>query len=387
MSSSTALKITTFSPAIVRDSKSNGIHVEYSVYDPIADTMIRKRVKFARLLKACKSKREKLIFAQKIADELNKKLSGGWSPLTQTDDGRLYTPIAELKEVFLKSKKREGCRDTTITNYTSFTNLFLTWCEDNGLARKFSGTFLRRDAVEYMDYIASKENGNRSYNNTLKALRSFWSWAVEHCYAKENPFVGIKLLPKTKKHRGLIDADTRKKILAFFDSTNPQMSIVCMLVYHSAIRPIEAHLIQMKDIDIERRRILIPAENAKNGKVRSATLSRQLISRLEPIVRKHEDSPMMYLFGKGNMEPNESPIAKSYFGKLWVRMRDALGLPDTMQLYSLRDSGLTDLIHAGVDPLTVQHHADHSSLEIQNLYTDHYDPDLNNKIYENVPDF
>lgn len=349
--------------------------------------MERKRVKFARMLKAYRSKRDKIIFAQSIADELNRKLAGGWTPLTQTDDGRLYTPISELRNVFLKAKKREGCRDTTLVSYTSMTGLFLDWCEESGRARKFSGTFLRRDAVEYMDYIAEKSNGNRSYNNTVKMLRAFFSWALEHCYCKENPFNGIKLLPKQKKHRGLIDAPTRKKILAYFDSTNEQMSIVCMLVYHSAIRPIEAHLIQMKDIDIDRRRIFIPEDNAKNGHSRSATLSKQLIDRLTPIVERYKDSPRMYLFGAGNLEPNEVPIAKSYFGKLWVRMRNALGLPDTMQLYSLRDSGISDLIHSGVDPLTVQHHADHSSLDIQHIYTDHYDPNLNDKIYNNAPEF
>ena len=58
-----------------------------------------------------------------------------------------------------------------------------------------------------------------------------------------------------------------------------------------------------------------------------------------------------------------------------------------MQMYSLRDSGITDFLHAGIDPLTVQHHADHSSLAVQNIYTDHYDPNLNAIIYEKAPSF
>ncbi len=68
-------------------------------------------------------------------------------------------------------------------------------------------------------------------------------------------------------------------------------------------------------------------------------------------------------------------------------MRNATGLPKEMQLYSLRDTGLTDLLHAGIDQLTVQHHADHSSLAIQNIYTDHYDSGLNEKIYTMAPKF
>ena len=49
---------------------------------------------------------------------------------------------------------------------------------------------------------------------------------------------------------------------------------------------------------------------------------------------------------------------------------------------SLRDTGITDLLHSGVGPLTVQHHADHSSLAIQKIYTDHFDAGLNEKIYK-----
>ena len=87
------------------------------------------------------------------------------------------------------------------------------------------------------------------------------------------------------------------------------------------------------------------------------------------------------------MDPDREPIGKSYFQKSWERMRRATGLPKEMQLYSLRDTGLTDLLHAGVDQLTVQHHADHSSLAIQNIYTDHYDAGLSEKIYSNAPAF
>ena len=68
-------------------------------------------------------------------------------------------------------------------------------------------------------------------------------------------------------------------------------------------------------------------------------------------------------------------------------MRQATGLPKEMQLYSLRDTGLTDLIHAGLDPLTVRQHADHSSLAMTDIYTSHFDPTVNNAVYTAAPAF
>lgn len=328
-----------------------------------------------------------MLAAQKIADELNQRLGGGWTPLHESEDGRLYTPLSELRAKFLAAKEREGVRPTTLMNYTSYTHLFLEWCEDHGMGTRYSGTFLRNDAVRYLDYVSEKGNGNRSYNNTVKALRCFFNWGVEHCYCRENPFEKIKLLPKQRKRRILIDKDTRDRISSYFRREKPQMLLVSMLVYSSAIRPKEIANIQLKHINLEKHYILIEETNAKNHKARCATITREISQIIAPMMERYHNKDY-YLLGTGKqMEPGERPARNNYFAKCWNKMRDELGLPMEMQLYSLRDTGLTDLLHAGVDQLSVQHHADHSSLEIQNIYTDHFDVGLTEKIYYNAPSF
>ena len=386
-SSNSEKKIIKFLPAVVRKAKSVGTYVEYYYYDPMYDTMIRKRVRVTRLTKRCKTKREAAFAAQQVAEEINRRLAGGWSPLQESENARLYTSLPELRSKFLASKKAEGCRDTTMVNYTSMTRLFLEWIENTGRTKKHSGEFMRHDAVAYMDFIMEKGNSNRSFNNTLKCIRCFWEWAKEHCYCNDNPFQHIKYLPKNRKKRILIDSVTRKIIADYFCIKKPPMLIVCQLVYSSAMRPLEIRKIQIKHIDIARRCIVVPDSNAKNGKSRCATLTRQTIELLIPILAANLPADD-YLFGKGiDMAPGPEPSTRNYFRKCWDRMRDRCGLPDEMQLYSLRDSGLTDLLHAGVDQLTVQHHADHSSIAIQNIYTDHFDPGVNEKIFEKAPSF
>lgn len=380
MASSELLKIQNFLPAVVKNNRSMGYYIEYFIYDPVEELMLRKRIRVQKLVKRYKSKRDQQLAAQQVADELNAKLAGGWSPLHESDDSRLYTPIAELRDKFLTAKKREGCRDTTLVNYTSMTKLFLLWCESTGRGRKFSGTFLKADGVCYMDSIMEKGNSNRSYNNTFKALHSFFQWAMDHCYCKENPFSNIKALPKAHKKRVLVDAKTRSAISTYFSENKPLMNIVCKLVYYSALRPLEIQKLHIRDIDTVHHCVVVPEEVAKNGKVRCATLPPDVLEELLPIVAKSEGD--WFLFGEGNMEPAPRAINKGYFRKQWDKMRKALDLPEEMQLYSLRDTGLTDLLHAGVDQLTVQHHADHSSLAMQNIYTNHFDAGLNEKIYK-----
>lgn len=145
-----------------------------------------------------------MLAAQQVADNLNAKLRGVWSPQHQSEDSRLYTPLSVLRERFLSAKEAEECRQTTLVQYGSVTDIWLRWCEDNGHAQKYSGTFLHLEAVRYMDDVMALGNRHRSYNNTLKVMKAFFQWAMEHCYAKENPFAGIKTLKKEKKIRILV---------------------------------------------------------------------------------------------------------------------------------------------------------------------------------------
>lgn len=73
--------------------------------------------------------------------------------------------------------------------------------------------------------------------------------------------------------------------------------------------------------------------------------------------------------------------------KYWDKMRKRLNLSENMVLYSLRDSGMTDMIKNGIDPLSVKQLADHHSLEMTAIYTNHVDPNLQKLIYEHAPKF
>lgn len=387
MSISHLHEVQNFRPAVVRTFNSLGIVVEYYFYDPKADVWVRKRIRLQRVLSGIKGKRERLLAAQEIADRYNEKLRGGWSPLHESEDSRLYTPLPKLRERFLEAKEAEGCRASTLVQYGSVTDIFIRWCEDSGLATRCSGTFLRPDAVRYMDDVLAMKHRHKSYNNTLKVMKSFFAYAVEHCYAQSNPFESVKTLKNQEKLRVPVDADYRKVVTAYYDEHCPAMNIVCQLVYTSAIRPGEIANIRIRDIHIEEHYIVIPAASAKNGHERLAALSPALEVALSSVVYGAKSTDY-YLFSRNaDMTPGPLPVNKQHFQKSWARMRRLTGLPDKMQLYSLRDTGLSDLLKEGVDPLTVKQHADHHSLAMTDIYTSHRDPAVQRKIYDNAPEY
>lgn len=292
-----------------------------------------------------------------------------------------------VRERFVEHKRSEGLRPASLQSYSSMTSLLVEWCKRTGRGRVSCSGFRKIDAVEYLDYIIEKGNSNRNYNNTLKQLKLFFSWCVANCYCESNPFEGLKLRAKTEKRRILIDAESRRRIAEFFREYCPQMLLVCRLIYSSAMRPKEIANIRIQDIDLEARCVHVPPEVAKNRHARNATLSQDLIDELRPVVGRGLPGEW-YLFGSNpGIEPSCRRVALSNFRKKWDVVRERLNLPREMQLYSFRDTGLVDLLHAGVDQLTVRQHADHSSLAMQDIYTSHYDPELNRKIFEAAPEF
>lgn len=373
-------------PAVVKEAANYGFYIEYYVLDPKSDQMVRQRLRCQKIAKRYRTKREQRLAVQAVADEINKKLAKGWSPLHETEDARLYTDIGILREKFLRFKENECIRPATMQSYGCITGIFVRWCEDMGRKGLCSGTFLRQDAVAYLDDLKEDGSTNRNYNNHLKILRTFWGWALSHCYCKENAFATIKGLKNEKKRRILIDAHSRERIGGWCEEHSPPFLLVCQLVYSSAMRPKEFANIQVKHVDLKRHCVVVPGENAKNGKERCATLTPGLVELLAPVV---EGVPgEWFLFGAvEGMGPDEKRVSLARFRKRWDRLREELALPKGMQLYSLRDTGITDLLHAGVDQLTVQHHVDHSSLAMQAIYTDHFDENLNEVIYTKAPKF
>ncbi len=376
-----------FIPATLKETKSEGFLIEYHFRNPLTDTMERRRSYVNKIVKAYKRKSDGIRHAQRIVCEINDKLMNGWMPIFKTEDQRLYTPILKVRDLYLADKEK-SLRHATYIAYSSLTKMFADWIRETKREKLVSGSFLRQQAVAYMDYVLNRGFSNRYYNNNLKAMRTFFAWCVEHCYCNENPFESIKVRPNEDKKRILIDENTRQRVYDYLKENNRQMLVVCKLIYNSAIRPNEAHNIMIRDINLEKRHIVITKESAKNHKERYATLTQDLIDDISKVISgKPAD---WYLFGGGRsklMLPSKKQVCGSKFRKIWSDVRVALKLPEEMQLYSYRDTGMVDLFHAGVDELSIQQHFDHSSLAMEAIYTKHFDPKLNERIYQNAPEF
>ncbi len=369
-------------PAVLRHN-SDGYYVEYYSYNPVTDKLERKRMLVNMLRKRSRTTSEFKVQVNEIICTINTKLAGGWSPFGQVENIREYATIEEVTTAFLKEKRQE-LRANSMRSYESFCNIFSSWVART-IPKCKCILFNRTHAVRFMDELQEKHLRARSYNNNLKLARALFSWAVQKCYCKENPFEQIKPKRPEAKIRTIIPPEHRAKIKEYLQQNNPQFLIICELVYTSLIRPAEIERIKVEQIDLKEKCIYLPETQTKNGHHRHAPLSDELVSRLEEHTRRAK--PTDYLFANKQWTCGKTSMRSHTYGNYWRRMCKALKFPDTYQLYSLRDTGINNMLKAGIDPLTVMQAADHHDLSMTTRYANHADPNLIRTLNEKAPAF
>ena len=369
-------------PAVLRHHKENW-QVEYYVYSPISKQLERKRIKVNRLRLHCPTLSMFKQQANEIVQSINVKLAGGWSPFGESENIRYYTLLSEVMALYLAEKEKE-LKPDTLRSYKSFCSILGKWLEDH-LPGCRCAQFNKTLAIRYMDYVyTDRKVSARAYNNNLKLARALFFWAVEKCYCKENPFEHIKTKREQQKKRVLIPVETRNLIREYFKEKRPNYLIVLELVYTSLLRPAEISRVQVKQVNLNEHYIYMTEDKTKNGHHRYAFLSDELCRLLSPLLVNAK--PDDYLLSQGYVPGKFSMDCKRY-RKHWEKMRDDLKLPKEMQLYSLRDTGINNMLKAGIDPLTVMQAADHHDLSMTTRYANHVDPNLMNTLLEKAPSF
>lgn len=371
-------------PAVLKENKSGWV-IEYYVVNPQTEILTRKQIKVNRIVQRYNKMKDARLHLSRMINTLNIKLAGGWNPFFEDEDARMFEKLSEVSKLFLSNRKKELRKDT-IRSYESFISLFISWL-DKTFPDIYASMFSHSHAVRYMDYITDTRNvGPATYNNNLKIARVFFNWMKERCYTKQNPFDQIKPKKKPQKKRVIIPKEIRAKIVSDLEEhENKEFIIVCMLIYNSLIRRSELKKLRISNVNLEKRYIAIPSDVAKNHKARVATLTPELIDRLKALnLERYPDD--YFLFGR-TLTPSKEMMEACRLTKEWAKLRKRLKLPTEMQLYSLRDTGIFDMLKSGIDDLSVMQHADHSSLDITTIYANHYDPNLIDKIYTQSPKF
>jgi site-specific recombinase XerD len=332
--------------------------------DPQSDKLRRKRMKINKV----KGIRERRIVAKKMIMSINRKLEQGWNPFIEAETARNYETLENALRAFERDKR--DLRPDSKRTYESEVRFIRKYMQEKEMNDKYAIAFDKYDALDYMEQCWNKRQiGARRYNNILSFCRGLFNWMVEKRYIKENPFNGLKMKKEQSKIRVMdIEEADRKKIREYLIKKNRPFFGIMMFAFHSLLRPKEITYIKIGDIDLKRQVVTVKADVAKNHNTRHATIPDVMIPLIKELIEDIDASRKNWFLFSMDFRPGTIRRDPREIARYWSDLRKTLRLKKEIQFYSLRDSGIIQMLRDGRSPKEVMEAADHSSIEVTNKY-------------------
>lgn len=351
-------------------------------YDPALRRMRRKKVKLNHI--------EKIGERRKYADALMKRLSQqlekGWNPWVISEDGKAYKTFEDACQHYVKTTTKlfnDGFfREDTYVGYMSYLRNLQAYNKEYKYPIHYIYQYNQEYICEFLDEIyIGRKNCAQTRDNYLAWLRIFSTFLLQNAYLKSKPTDGINTLGKgaRQKRRTVIEKNDLSRLGQYFEQKNKFFLLASYILYYCFIRPKEMSKIQLCHISLANQTILIPSENSKNKKDGTVTLPQKVIMLMLDL-NVFSNPSSYYLFSDAFM-PGPERRSEKRFREYFLIVRKELKLPDSYKFYSLKDTGITDLLRA-MDTLSVRDQARHSTILMTDTYTPH-DIQKANKLIEN----
>lgn len=331
----------------------------YWVKDPVNGELRRVVVKCNRM----RTRRENVRQARMMAESINVRLREGWNPFVETMKESGCAMLGESVALFLQEKEKE-LRPDSMRCYRSYCTIFSTWLESHHYEGIPVPSFTEELAGRFLT-VAGRNVSNRTYNGYVRFYRTMFNWFIGKHYCQDNPFMDFKTKRAEVKHRDTIPPEVREEIREYLLRKGEDgFYQVCMMCYRMLIRPKEIMMLKAGMVDTDGWLVTIPAEVAKNHNERVVAVPEDMRAWFRCLEGCSRND---YVFSTG-YRPGRVMLTSRDVGRTWQRLRKALGFSDKYTFYSLKDTGITEMLEHGVPPKLVKDLADHHSLEMTERY-------------------
>ena len=351
------------------------VTISFYAFDPESGSLRRKRMKMNRELKAINGKRARREFVQGVVDRLRDELKAGWNPWMQQSDGLVYASWEDAcehyKAYLVKQQNEHNMRPESVASYMSYQRVLKKWVATERRNVRYAYQFDKRLVDAFLDYVyLDKDNSIQTRNNYLSWVKSFSTWMLGKSYIEQDPTAGIprmKIKSKTK-NRDVIPDSVLQSIHDYLQAHNRHFLLACYLLHYLFVRPHEIAQLKIEDFSLKNKTLLIHGDVAKNWQDAVVTLPVHVIElMLDLDVFRSPGS--WYLFSEG-FRPGSEFRSEKFFRDYWTRvLRKELKFSDRYKFYSLKDTGITNMLRANTDVLSVRDQARHSSILITDMYT------------------
>lgn len=345
-------------------------YVDFYVIDPATGRMRRKKIMLGHI----KTQRGRNSYARTLIEEITQKLLRGWNPWVESRSGAQFTTFREVcahyRNYVVKLHNDSAFREETMRDYLSRLSILENW-EGITVFKVFYPYQVDELVLsKFLDYILiERDNSPLTCNNYLSWLHSFFHWMKSRRYIHDDPTEGLQSIKCTRaKDRTVIPDSYLLSIREYLLKKNKHFLLATYILHYMFVRPHEMSLLRIRDFQIEKKTLLLHGNQTKNHKDAVLTLPDNIV-RLMVELDIFSYPGHYYLFSKKCLPGNEWRDSKQFRDYWNLHVRKDLKLPSHYKFYSLKDTGITNMLRANTDPISVRDQARHSSLLITNTYT------------------
>lgn len=345
-------------------------YVSFQAYDPLSGRLKTKKIMLGHI----KGKTNQRKYAEDLIKRLTEQLSSGWNPWIEAVQPLEYAlwddVISKYKDYLVKLCNEHSLREESFVDYSSRVHILEHWKVEKRIPLTYVYQWDRQTITKFLDYVFIERNNTiTTRNNYLTWLKSFTSYLVERGYLSSNPTEGLgRIKNRHKKDRDVIPDDVMKQIRAYLYEKNKHYLLACEILHYLFVRPRELSFLKIGDFHLQTQTLTLHGAHTKNGNDATITLPSHVI-RLMIDLNVFSYPSHYYLFSD-RFSPGEARKSEKIFRDYWCRnLRKALGFSERYKFYSLKDTGITNMLKANADVLSVRDQARHSSILITDIYT------------------
>jgi integrase len=352
-------------PAELRENKV--WEIVYYVKNPITGELERKRNR-VRPLKSITERRK---LAKRTILEINKRLETDLHSFFSKKGSKEFTLFDDVINIYITQLEREfkdaNFSKDSLNTYKSRIRNIQKYIEEKEVKKLLCINFNNDFVIEYLDYLRYVKNVSaRTRDNYFTFIRTLSGWMLQKKYIIENPCEGISKIQKNKNVKFVISKFDRELIFDYYKKTNINFLVFCMCCYYGLIRRTELSKLKVSDVNLKNNTIWISAEDSKNNKSAPVTIPPKLALMLVKHLQSSKSND--YLFSDDNYTPGPIKFKPNKATSNWSRMRKKINLNPKVKWYYLKDTGIVDLIIAGVPLNSVRDQARHHSISQTNEY-------------------
>ena len=354
-----------------RFHQASECYVSFSAFDPTSGKLRLKKIMLGHI----KGKRAQKNYGEALIKRLTEKLIQGWNPWIETLQPLEYTSFDEVcrryEEYLFKMQRERNMREESVTSYLSRMHMLKTWKEKEHINLFYSYQFDHRIVGQFIDYIfVDRNNTLRTRNNYLAWMKTFSKYLLERGYVPRDPTEGYSCMHRKGelKNRDVIPDDLLKELKAWLTEHNRHYLLACYILHYLFVRPREMSYLKVGDFSIKKKTLTLHGNNTKNHNDAVLTVPDHVAKLM--IELNIFDSPGSYYLFSDNFAPGAERKSEKMFRDYWHHyVRKNLKMTDRYKFYSLKDTGITNMLRANTDILTVRDQARHSSILITDIYT------------------